>query len=205
MKKIFVCLALFALLGFSGYAEKKPKIFALECNTGMFLTYGISADLDFNFGSFFAFNGLSLYASFIWNIAIIPSGIADIDEYSKYSGLGVKMGLRYFFGQSGLDGIFLGLIGMTNDRVQQPSSAKYGSGEVLWSFRVLGGEVGYRFIIFDYMTLTMGIFVGGFLDQSGGGTINWDTAKTGRVAPTVYSSRGWTNYFELIIGLGFAL
>jgi hypothetical protein len=67
MKKIYVCLAFLTLLGFSGFAEKNTKIVALECNAGMFLTYGISANLDFNFGSFFAANGFTLHASFIWD------------------------------------------------------------------------------------------------------------------------------------------
>jgi hypothetical protein len=203
MKKIFACLALFALLGFSGFAEKNPKIVALECNIGPYSSLGISADLDFNFGSFFAINGLSLHVSFIWDTYTYLVLLESLEKYYKYTGIGAKLGFRYFFGQSGLDGFFLGFSGMTNRRDMQPKSSEYGSGHILSVLRILGGEIGYRFLIFDYITLTLGIYVGGLLDQSGGGEITWNYAKTGMIEEIYYDDS--TYYAEFVIGVGFAL
>jgi hypothetical protein len=126
-------------------------------------------------------------------------------SYCTFAGAGGSGGLRYFFGENGISGFYVGALLLYLHYTVQPSTSSYGTGNHEYSFFVGAAEAGYRFLIGDIFTITLGLASGYALNSTATGTIAFNPVTTGGLAPWDHYSAAMHNfYFEITVGLGIA-
>ncbi len=170
MKKIILTLFLSLCLVMSGsllnesYCQNNEiKTVVLEVNLGSWIWgWGPSIDVDFNIGGTLDFlNGLNLHGSLVihsndYLFDIISNGNNDVDF--SITGVGFGFGLRYFFGDTGVNGFYLGakmIMGFW-----KISGTNGSSGEVKNNYISFAGEIGSRFFTDNQVAINIGLSIG---------------------------------------------
>ena len=178
-------------------AEKKTKTIAAEFNFGPWIVgFGPSIDVDFNLGGTIGFlNGLNLHAGLVLHTksAAIKALTKSVDY--DMSGTGFNFGVRYFFGDTGMNGFYLGAKMVTGKMTFTGTGTTLGTLEA--KYTGFAGELGARWILFDMMTLNTGISAGK-MGVTATGTVT-DGANT-----FSSSDAGTLPWVELIVAVGVA-
>jgi hypothetical protein len=181
MNKRGIGIIVLILISVAGFAEAPKKSMAVEWNAGFLMFFGVEVEADFNLGALTpALNGIDFHGSlFLRTSNIFSEYLYPHYAGTVFSGYGASIGPRFFFGESGVSGFFLGLqflYAWIHDYAPSHDS----SGNVY----ILAPEIGARFLIVDTVSITIGASAG----------INLATL------PNIYAP-----YLELILGIGFVL
>ncbi|MDH5681940.1 MAG: hypothetical protein OEZ36_10145 [Spirochaetota bacterium] len=192
-------------------SDSKIKYAAVEFNFGPWvgLTWGPSIDVDYNFGSLSSIvNGLNFHASFVIHTNPAPFD-ALLDAFGqagavKLGGFGGSAGVRYFFGDTGVDGFYLGVKSIFGslDIIANTTNT---TGIINIPYSGYAVDLGKRYMLMDIMVINVGAGFGQmFASSASGSIINSTTGAVDFAATDVTGFIGFLPWFEFILSVGVA-
>ncbi len=154
------------------------KYASLELNGGSYLVgFGPSIDLDWNFGGTIGFlNGLAIRGKIVFHSKTpIINSLLDLSGVDV-GGTAGTIGLRYFFGKTGLNGFFIGANALFG-KLKLSTSGSSASGNIEYNYSGFTIDLGVRWILFNYLTLGIGIEAG-YMSGTGTGTVTTSNGKS---------------------------